>query len=134
MGVRVLIVEDDAVTRTVLQQRLVRIGCQVVAAVGNASAALQSFRDHNPDLVTLDIEMPEIDGIDAITLFRQIRRENVNSEIIVISASAFPSHRELFVREGSLGFFHKPINFDRLAVDLRMFFPELAYDKPSHAM
>jgi len=134
MGVRVLIVEDDAVTRKVLHQRLARIGCQVVAAVDNASAALQSFRESKPDLVTLDIEMPEVDGIDSVALFRQIRREDVNCEILVISGTAFPTHREMFVREGALAFFHKPVNFDRLAVELKMFFPDITHDKPSHAM
>jgi two-component system chemotaxis response regulator CheY len=134
MGVRVMIVEDDTVTRTVLHQRLARIGCHVVAAVDNASAALKSFREYKPDLVTLDIEMPEVDGLDSVALFRQIRREDVNCEILIISGTGFPSHREMFVREGALGFFYKPVNFDRLAIELRTFFPEITYDRPSHAM
>jgi two-component system, chemotaxis family, chemotaxis protein CheY len=134
MGVRVLIVEDDAVTRQVLHQRLARIGCHVVGAVDNATAALQNFRQYKPDLVTLDIEMPELDGFDSVALFRQIRREDVNCEILVISGTAFPSHREMFVKEGALAFFHKPVNFDRLAIELRMFFPEIAHDRPAHAV
>jgi two-component system, chemotaxis family, chemotaxis protein CheY len=130
MGVRVLIVEDDPVTRTVLHQRLMRIGCQVVAAVGNASLALQSFRALKPHLVTLDIEMPEIDGIDAIALFRQIHREDVNCEIIIISGTAFPSHRELFVREGVLGFFHKPLNSTNWQSNCVCFFPSSRATSP----
>jgi two-component system chemotaxis response regulator CheY len=133
MGVTVLIVEDDPVTQRVLRQRLERIGCVVIGAVDNAASALARFRELHPDLVTLDIEMPEVGGLDALALFRQIHAKDPNCEVVVISATAFPRHREQFLKEGVLGFFHKPLNFDKLAISLRMYFPELKPDNPSHA-
>lgn len=134
MSINVLIVEDDPVTQRVLRQRLERIGCAVMDAVDNAADALARFRELHPDLVTLDIEMPEVGGVDALALFRYVRAEDPNCEVVIISGTAFPKHREQFVKEGVLGFFHKPLNFDKLAVDLRMYFPELKPDKPTHAM
>jgi two-component system, chemotaxis family, chemotaxis protein CheY len=129
MSVRVLIVEDDPVTQRVLRQRLERIGCSVMNVVDNAADAQARFRELLPDLVTLDIEMPELCGIDAMSLFNFIRAENPDCEIVVISGTAFPTYREKFVKAGVLGFFHKPLDFNKLAVDLRTYFPELKADQ-----
>ena len=132
MSVRVLIVEDDPVTQRVLSQHLERIGCRVVAAVDNAADAIARFREHHPDLITLDIQMPEVLGMDTMALFGVIRAEDPNCEVIVITGTAFPVYREKFVKAGVLGFFLKPLNFDKLVVDLRQYFPELKSDLPTH--
>ena len=130
MSVRVLIVEDDPVTQRVLSQRLARIGCTVVGTVDNAADAVATFRDLRPDLVTLDIQMPEVLGVDTMALFTVIRAEDPNCEVIVITGTAFPAYREKFVMAGVLGFFLKPLNFDQLASDLRKYYPELT-EQPS---
>ena len=134
MSVRVLIVEDDPVTQRVLRQRLERIGCLVLGAVDTAADALARFRELHPDLITLDIEMPEVAGLDALALFRLVRAEDPNCEVIVISGTAFPTYREKFVKAGVLGFFAKPLDFDKLMVDLRQYFPELKSDRPTRGM
>ncbi len=131
MSVSVLIVEDDPVTQRVLRQRLERIGCRVLAVVDNAAEALARFRELHPDLITLDIEMPEAAEVDALTLFKLVRTEDPNCEVIVISGTAFPTYREKFIKAGVLGFFTKPLNFDKLAVDLRRYYPELKTDLPA---
>jgi two-component system chemotaxis response regulator CheY len=109
MSVRVLIVEDDLVTQRVLSHRLERIGCTVVGTVDNAAAAVANFRELHPDLVTVDIQMPEVLGVDSMALFSVIRAEDPNCEVI---------------------FLLKPIKFDQLAFDLRKYYPEL---KSEHA-
>ncbi|MBI3760188.1 MAG: response regulator [Deltaproteobacteria bacterium] len=128
MSVSVLVVEDDPVTQRVLRQRLEHIGCVVLGAVDNATEALTLFRKLHPDLITLDIEMPEVGGLDAMALFKVVRAEDPNCEVIVISATAFPTYREKFLKAGVLGFFQKPLNFDKLAVELGQYFPELKPD------
>ena len=134
MSVSVLIVEDDPVTQRVLRQRLERIGCLVLGAVDNAADAIARFRELHPDLITLDIEMPEVAGVDALALFSLVRAEDPNCEVVVISGTAFPTYREKFVKAGVLGFFAKPLNFDKLMVDVRRFFPELKSNQPTHHM
>lgn len=134
MSVRVLIVEDEPVTRQVLRRRLERIGCRVVGAVATAAEALELFRKLHPDLVTLDIQMPEIGGVDALELFKRVQAEDPKCEVVVISGTAFPSYREKFVKAGVLGYFAKPLNFDQLAIELRAFFPELKADQPRHGL
>ena len=133
MAVSTLIIEDDPATRRLLTIRLERIGCEVIGAVDNTREALDRFRALKPDLVTLDIQLPELGGIDAAALFATIRREDPHCEVIVISGSAFPAHHEQFMRGGALAFVGKPIDFDRLARDLREFFPELKPDRPRSA-
>jgi two-component system, chemotaxis family, chemotaxis protein CheY len=130
MSVRVLIVEDDLVTQRVLSHHLERIGCTVVGTVDNAADAVAKFRELHPDFVTLDIQMPEVLGMDTMALFSVIRAEDPNCEVIVITGTAFPTYREQFLKAGVLGFFLKPVNFDQLATDLRKYYPEL---KPEHA-
>jgi CheY-like chemotaxis protein len=125
MSVRVLIVEDDLVTQRVLSQHLEQIGCTVVATVDNAADAIARFRDFHPDLITLDIQMPEVLGMDTMALFGVIRDEDPNCEVIVVTGTAFPVYREKFVKAGVLGFFMKPLNFDQLATNLRKYYPEL---------
>ena len=132
MSVSVLIVEDDPVTQRVLRQRLERAGCVVVDAVETAADALARFRELRPALITLDIEMPEVAGLDAIALFKIVRAEDPGCEVIVISGTAFPTYREKFVKAGVLGFFAKPLNFDKLVVDLHQYFPELKSNAPPH--
>jgi two-component system, chemotaxis family, chemotaxis protein CheY len=102
----------------------------VVGTVDNAADAVATFRDLRPDLVTLDIQMPEVLGVDTMALFTVIRAEDPNCEVIVITGTAFPAYREKFVRAGVLGFFLKPLNFDQLASDLRKYYPELT-EQPS---
>ena len=105
MSVRVLIVEDDPVTQRVLRQRLERVGCSVVDVVDNAADAQARFRELLPDLVTLDIEMPELCGIDAMGLFNFVRAENPNCEVVIISGTAFPTYREKSSRQECWAFF-----------------------------
>lgn len=133
MSVRVLIVEDDRITQRVLSQRLERIGCTVVGTAENAADAVASFRELRPDLITLDIQMPEVLGMDTMSLFGVIRAEDPNCEVIVITGTAFPAYREKFVKAGVLGFFLKPLNFDQLAVELRKYYPELKSEQLSRS-
>jgi two-component system, chemotaxis family, chemotaxis protein CheY len=132
MAVSVLIVEDDQVTALALQQRLTRIGCEVAAIAADPAAALAKFRELRPDLVTLDINLPESGGSDAVALFKTMRAENHDCEIIVVSGTGFPQYREMF--RGVIGYFTKPINFQEIATTLRKYFPELKPFKPDRAL
>jgi two-component system chemotaxis response regulator CheY len=132
MAVRVLIVEDDQVTALALQQRLMRIGCHVLAIAPDAAAALAKFRELEPNLVTIDINLSETDGPDAVELFKTMRTENHDCEFIVISGTGFPHYRDMF--RGVIGYFTKPIHFQDVATTLRRYFPELKPFKPDRAL
>jgi YesN/AraC family two-component response regulator len=125
MAVRTLIVDDVPTARIILRRRLEAIGCKIIAEADCSASADEVMRETVPDLVTLDIQMPELRGMDAYTLFRKIRRERPRVEFVVISGSNYFQNRQDFLRGGALGYFAKPIDFRGLLGDLRSIFPEL---------
>lgn len=62
---RVLIAEDNSKTRLFLKSQLELLGYEVIAAVSNGQAAVEMAAELNPNLVIMDVKMPEMDGIDA---------------------------------------------------------------------
>ncbi len=125
MAVRTLIVDDAPTARLVLRRRLEAIGCDIVAEADSSFAADGLMALAVPDLITLDIHMPEIDGMDSYALFRKIRRQSPRVEFVVISGANYFQNRRDFLKAGALGFFAKPIDFHSLLRDLRTIFPEL---------
>jgi CheY-like chemotaxis protein len=99
VSVRTLIVEDNLTVRNVIKERLEGVGCEVVAEAGNAFEGLNLFRSLQPDLVTLDLLMPQVSGIDAKILFRSIREESPDAAVIIISARPKAVERAAYLAE-----------------------------------
>lgn len=106
---RVLIVDDTAFMRILLKAMLEKNGFQVIGEAENGSVAVKKYKELKPDIVTMDITMPEMDGIQAL---REIRQFDSNSKVVMISALG----QESFVREavllGAKGFIIKPFRED----------------------
>lgn len=64
-NLRVVIADDESIIRLDLKETLQRMGHRVVAEAGDGRTAVQLVRRHRPDLVILDVKMPELDGVDA---------------------------------------------------------------------
>jgi CheY-like chemotaxis protein len=103
---RILIVDDRASNRDILVQMLTPLGFFVKEAT-NGIEALQIYTDWNPDLILLDIVMPEMDGKEVI---RSIRKNNPQdtTKIIVITASALEEDRKEILDLGAQSFIRKP--------------------------
>jgi len=128
VSVRVLIVDDSPFARKVIRGHLEAFGCIVVAEAESGMQAVQMFRELKPDLVTFDVMMPVIDGIDSLVAFRTMRRENPQAAILVVSAVPFEKTRDTFTEEGALGYVIKPFtkfSFDQVRLRLGRVFPEL---------
>lgn len=80
---KILIIDDAALMRMMLRTILSRAGHEIVGEAENGTCGVEKFKELHPDLVTLDITMPGIDGIEAL---RQIRREDPNATCIMCSA------------------------------------------------
>ena len=85
VGSRVLVVEDDDVMRTMLRRLLVGEGC-LVAESENGKVALERVSEFRPDLVLLDLMMPEMDGFEFIEALRR-RPDAANIPVIVVTAA-----------------------------------------------
>lgn len=108
---RVLIVDDATFMRISIRTMLEKNGFQVVGEAENGEVAVKKYVELNPDIVTMDITMPDMDGVQALKAIKQIDN---NCKIVMVSAMG----QETFVREavisGAKGFIVKPVNEEHL--------------------
>jgi two-component system chemotaxis response regulator CheY len=124
IGVPTLVVDDSAVIRKLIASRLEAIGCSIVGEAKNAREALRLFRQCQPSIVSLDLAMPEPDGLTAEVVFQTIRSERPEVSIIVISASPKSATAASYLARGAIAYFEKPfINFDQLREKLELIYP-----------
>lgn len=102
---RVLVVDDAAFMRIALRTILEKCGFEVVGEADTGIKAVQSYKALRPDIVTMDLTMPELGGIDAIKMIKAIDKD---ARIIVISSLG----HEIMVKEailaGAISFIVKP--------------------------
>lgn len=102
---RVLIVDDAAFMRMSLRKVLEGNGFEVAGEAENGIVAIQKYQELQPDLVTMDITMPEMDGVEAL---KAIRSMYPNAKIIMISALGQECYVKDAVMHGAKGFIVKP--------------------------
>ncbi|MDR1606900.1 MAG: response regulator [Deltaproteobacteria bacterium] len=115
-GARILLVEDNKVNQLVARKLLEKAGI-VVTIADNGLKALEKVKAQEFDLVLMDIQMPEMDGLEAT---RQIRSqaEFATLPILAMTAHALSDDRELSFKAGMNGHLTKPINVKELFVTL----------------
>ena len=117
---KVLIVDDDASARKILQSRLRAMNVQVLVASGG-SEALEQIRRETPSIVLLDLQMPKMSGIDVL---RSLKREGLEATVIVVTAHATIETAVEAMKEGAYDFITKP--FERAQI-VRMIRQALAH-------
>lgn len=110
MSVSALIIDDSPFARKVIRHHLAKLAVKVVGEAETAAQGLQLFRELKPGLVTLDILMPERDGISSLDAFRAMRAEAPDTSVVVVSALPFEKTRDTFLQEGALGYIVKPFS------------------------
>jgi len=112
MGARILLVEDNELNRDMLSRRLERRGYAVSLAV-NGVEALQRTSADRPDLVLMDMSLPEIDGWEAT---RRLKADPATRAIpvIALTAHAMSGDRERALEAGCDDFDTKPVDLPRL--------------------
>lgn len=103
--IRILVVDDAEVLRRAICRALsARPECQVVSEVSNANGAIEKAKEHQPDVVLLDISMPDLNGLQAIPLIKKVAPR---SEILIVTQH----NNRFFVGEafaqGARGFLNK---------------------------
>jgi two-component system chemotaxis response regulator CheY len=113
---KILIVDDAAFMRMMIKDILQKNGYEVVAEAANGIQAVELYKAHQPDLVTMDITMPEMDGIQAV---KQIKAINSNAKVIMCSAMGQQSMVMDAIKAGANDFIVKPFQADRVLEAIR---------------
>lgn len=110
-GKRILFAEDDSVTRMVTKKLLEKAGYDVTLAV-DGKDALEVLASHDFDLILMDIQMPEMDGVEATQHIRFKDRFESKRDIPIIAMTAYamPGDREKFLAAGMNDYISKPVD------------------------
>ena len=108
---KVLIVDDATFMRMMVKDILEKNGYEVVGEASNGLKAVEIYKAENPDIVTMDITMPEMDGIEAV---KQIKEFDPTAKIVMCSAMGQQSMVMDAIRAGAMDFIVKPFQSDRV--------------------
>ncbi|MCL7746478.1 response regulator [Halalkalibacter alkaliphilus] len=111
MSAKVLIVDDAAFMRMMIKDILKKNGFEVVGEANDGLQAIEKFKELSPDLVTMDITMPEMDGITAL---KEIRAIDASAKIIMCSAMGQQAMVIDAIQAGAKDFIVKPFQADRV--------------------
>lgn len=106
---KVLIVDDAAFMRVSIKNMLVKNGYEVIGEAENGKVGVQKYQELGPDIVTMDITMPEMDGL---TSLKKILEADPGANIVMISAMGQESMVREAVLSGAKGFIVKPFKED----------------------
>lgn len=107
MSAKILIVDDNDLMRTLLRGILRSENCQVIGEARNGSIALDSIARNKPDIVFLDVVMPEMDGLEAL---QNIKSKHPEIVVVMITGNPSKENVEESIQGGASGFIIKPFN------------------------
>jgi len=129
MTLKALLVEDNENNRYLLRLLLEQAGFTVVTAE-EGKLGIAMAREEHPDVILLDIQMPEMDGYEVATVLKSdpaLRR----IPIVGVSSFAMPGDREKAIRSGFAGYIEKPVDPERFADSVKTFLRNVAPDANS---
>lgn len=122
---KLMIVDDSNIIRNRIERSLRDLAIEVVATAGDGEAAVRLFKEHKPDVITMDLTMPNMDGLECI---RQIRVLSKDTSILVVSALSDRQTGLKALQYGARGFICKPFTDEQLVMSLT----KLLTKKPHH--
>lgn len=111
MNKRIMIVDDSNVIRNRIARGSGQMQFEVVATASNGAEAVELYRQHRPDLITMDLTMPKMDGLECIY---EITAIDPDANILVISALSDKATGIKALQLGARGFICKPFSDDDL--------------------
>lgn len=111
MSLRVMIVDDALFMRNMLKDICMRAGFEVVAETDNGETAVELYREHRPELVTMDIVMPRRSGIEAL---QDIMAADPQARVVMVSALGQDSLVLEAVEAGARDFIVKPFKEEKV--------------------
>lgn len=109
---KILVADDSAVVRKSLEIILKQLGHEIIAEVETGDDAYRVYSEKKPDLVTMDINMPGIDGINAV---KKIIGEFPDAKIIMVSSEAHDEKVKEAIKSGAKDYVTKPFKMEALS-------------------
>jgi len=116
MAIRILVVDDAAFMRMMVKDILSKNGYEVVGEAENGLKAVEKYQELKPDLTTMDITMPEMDGISAV---KAIKKIDPAAKVIMCSAMGQQAMVVEAIQAGARDFIVKPFQADRVLEAVR---------------
>lgn len=113
---KVLVVDDAQFMRMMLKDILTKNGFEIIGEAKNGAEALERYKELKPDIVTLDITMPEVDGITAL---KNIKEYDPNAKAVMCSAMGQQGMVIESIQAGAKDFIVKPFQADRVIEAIR---------------
>jgi two-component system, cell cycle response regulator DivK len=111
-GEQILVVEDNEKNMKLLRDVLQAIGYRTLEA-STAGQALELAAEHSPALVLMDIRLPDMDGLEALSRLR-MDGQTASIPVLAVTAQAMRGDRERFIQAGFDGYLSKPVDVDEL--------------------
>jgi protein-histidine pros-kinase len=124
---QILVADDNAVNQTVAKRMLEKLG-SIVTLVGNGREAVDSVKarrqsGHAFDMVLMDVQMPEMDGLEATRAIREWEAGKSRTPVIALTAHAMASHRAECLAAGMDGYIAKPLQLKQLVAEIERLCP-----------
>lgn len=116
MAGTILIVDDAAFMRMMIKDVLTKNGFEVIGEAENGKVAIERYKELQPDLVIMDITMPEMNGIDAL---KGIKAVNSAAKVVMCSAMGQQAMVIEAIQSGAKDFIVKPFQADRVCEAVR---------------
>lgn len=113
---RVLIIDDAEVTRSFLKDSIKQAGLEFVGEAGDGVEGFQKYKELNPDLVIMDIVMPNMNGLECL---KEILTYNKNAKVLICSALQHEAMIYQAVKTGAIDYVIKPFDEEALAEKLK---------------
>ena len=113
---KALLIDDHALFRAGLENLLERRGIEIVASVGSGEDAIRLVRKTTPDVILLDLRMPEISGLDVL---KTLSDQKPDIPVVMLTTSAEEQDLVAALRKGARGYLMKDMEPDELVIALR---------------
>lgn len=113
---RILIVDDTLFMRTLLKNILFSGGHEIVGEAGDGKEAVTKYQDLKPDLVTMDIVMPNMNGIEAL---KEIKKIDAGAKVVMCTAVGQEQMVKLAIKSGARGYVVKPFQAPKVLDEVK---------------